>query len=174
VSDGRQIAVWDVPVRVFHWSVAPLFLINYWWLEAGDPPHEWVGYAIAALVALRVIWGFVGSRNARFRTFWPTPSRLRHHWRQLRERRFDPAEGHNPLGALMILLMLMLLMLTAISGWMQELDAFWGEDWVQTLHTWSADGLMIAVVVHVTAVLVMSRITGLTLVKTMITGRRSA
>lgn len=174
MTDRHQIVVWDLPVRLFHWSVAPLFLLDYWWLEAGDPPHEWAGYAIATLVVLRVIWGFTGSYNARFRNFWPTPARLRQHWRQLHERRFDPAEGHNPLGALMILLMLWLLLLTAISGWMQELDAFWGEDWVQMLHTWSADALMIAVVIHVSAVVAMSRISGLALIRTMITGHRRA
>ena len=172
MSGAPQIRIWDLPVRLFHWSVACLFLLNYWLLETGEPPHEWAGYAIAVLVLLRCIWGFAGSRNARFASFWPTPTRLRQHWRELRERRFDATAGHNPLGALMILLMLTLLLLTAVSGWMQELDAFWGEDWVQLLHSYSADILMGAVAVHVAAVVLMSRFSGLTLVRTMITGRR--
>ena len=161
-------------MRLFHWSVAALFLLNYWLFEAGDPPHEWAGYTIAALVLLRCVWGFVGSQHARFASFFPTPKRLRQHWRELRERHFDPTAGHNPLGALMILLMLTLLLLTAVSGWMQELDAFWGEDWVQVLHSYSADVLMAAVAIHVAAVLLMSKISGLALVRTMISGRRPA
>lgn len=172
--EPAELVVWDLWVRAFHWSTAGLFLLDYWLLEGGETPHEYVGYAIAALLVSRLIWGGVGSRNARFSSFWPTPTRLRRHLQQLRQRRFDPAEGHNPLGALMILLMLLLLALTVVSGWMQGLDRFWGEDWVALLHEYSAHSLMGAVGLHVCAVLVMSRYSGLRLVRTMITGRRSA
>lgn len=172
--EPSDLVVWDPWVRIFHWSTASLFLLDYWLLEGGETPHEYVGYALGALLVLRLIWGLIGSRNARFSSFWPTPARLRHHLQQLRRRRFDPAEGHNPLGALMILLMLLLLALTAVSGWMQGLDRFWGEDWVALLHEYAADGLMGAVGVHVSAVLLMSRYSGLRLVRTMVTGRRSA
>jgi len=165
--------VWDLPVRVFHWSTATLFLANFWLLEAGEDLHEWTGYAIGALLVLRVIWGFVGSANARFRHFWPTPTRLRAHAQQLRARRFDEHEGHNPVGALMILLMIALLATVVISGWMQELDRFWGEDWVQNLHEYAADTLMVAVCIHVLGVLAMSRISSQNLVRAMLTGRRS-
>lgn len=167
------IRVWDLPVRLFHWSTATLFLLNFWVLDGGETPHEWVGYGIGALLGLRVIWGFVGSHNARFSSFWPTPARLKNHWKQLRSRRFDPDAGHNPLGALMILSMLLLLGTTAVSGWMQELDRFWGEDWVQELHEYAADILMVCVAIHVTSVIAMSRYTGIPLVRTMITGRRA-
>lgn len=172
VVAGDAIVVWDPLIRVFHWATAALFLANYWLLEAGETAHEWVGYAIAALVAVRIVWGFLGRGNARFARFWPTPARLAQHWRELRSRRFDPAQGHNPLGALMILLLLSLLVLTAVSGWMQGLDRFWGEDWVEELHEYAANTLMAAVVVHVAAVIVMSRYSGLRLIRTMISGRR--
>lgn len=172
MPSSSRITVWDLPIRVFHWSISTLFLLNYWVLEAGEQAHEWVGYAVAALLFLRIIWGFIGSPNARFANFWPTPSRLRHHWQQLKTRRFDDAEGHNPLGALMIFFMLLLLAITAISGWMQGLDYFWGEDWVEDLHEIAANTLMIAVVIHVTAVVAMSRISKLRLIRTMLLGWR--
>lgn len=172
MSATPRVAVWDLPTRIFHWATATLFLLNYWALEAGEEPHEWVGYALTVLLFLRIIWGFIGSANARFVNFWPTPARLRHHREQLKTRSFDSAEGHNPLGAIMILLMLLLLALTALSGWMQGLDRFWGEDWVEELHEISANTLMIAVAIHVTAVVVMSRISGLRLIRTMILGWR--
>lgn len=168
----QRIAIWDPLVRLFHWGTAALVLANYWLLEGGESPHRWAGYAIAALLAVRIVWGFVGSRNARFASFAPTPARLRTHWRRLRERRFDAHEGHNPLGALMILLLLTLLAVTAVSGWMQGLDRFWGEDWVQDLHEYAANTLIAAVVVHVVAVVAMSRFTGLRLIRTMLSGRR--
>lgn len=172
MSSTPRVTVWDLPVRVFHWSIAPLFLLNYWVLEAGDEPHEWVGYAIAALLVLRIIWGFIGSPNARFANFWPTHARLRHHWKQIKTRRFDVTEGHNPLGALMIVFMLFMLAVTAASGWMQGLDRFWGEDWVEDLHEIAANMLMGAVIVHIIAVIVMSRISKLRLIRTMVIGWR--
>lgn len=168
---GPWVVVWDPLVRVWHWGAAILVPLNYWLLE--DDPHAWVGYAIALLLLSRFVWGFFGSHNARFTSFFPTRSRLHHHWNQLRQRRFEPTEGHNPLGALMILLLMLLLVTIVVSGWMQGLDRYWGEDWVQNLHSYSADALMIAVGFHVIAVLVMSRYSGLALVRTMVTGRRS-
>lgn len=169
---GDAIVVWDPLIRVFHWTTATLFLTNYWLLEAGETAHEWVGYSVAALVAVRIVWGFIGPGNARFASFWPTPKRLVQHWHELRSRRFDPAQGHNPLGASMILLLLSLLALTAVSGWMQGLDPFWGEDWVEDMHEYAANTLMAVVAVHIVAVIIMSRYTGLGLIRTMITGRR--
>ena len=99
---GRGVVIWDRVVRGCHWSVATLFLLDYWLLEGGESAHEWVGYALAALVFVRIVWGFVGSRHARFRDFLPTPVRLRQYLG-----RFPPDHrawpGHNPLGALMVL-----------------------------------------------------------------------
>jgi cytochrome b len=172
MASNSRVAVWDFPIRVFHWSIATLFLLNYWVLEAGEEAHEWAGYTIAGLLLLRIIWGFVGSPNARFANFWPTRARLRHHWQQLKTRDFDSREGHNPLGAMMIVFMLLMLVVTAISGWMQGLDQFWGEDWVEELHEIAANTLMAAVVIHVIAVIVMSRISGLRLIRTMLFGWR--
>jgi len=168
----HYVTVWDPLVRIFHWGVAMLFLLNYWLWEGGGIVHKWAGYIIAAFLVVRFIWGYCGSDNARFRNFWPTRARFRRHFRQLQRREFDATEGHNPLGALMILFLLPLLALAAITGWMQGLDIFWGEDWVQNLHKYAATTLMIAVVIHIGAVLAMSRITGLSLVRTMISGKR--
>lgn len=148
--------VWDRFIRIFHWSTAALFLANFWWLEAGEDAHEWAGYTLAALLLARLIWGFIGPTNARFSDFLPTPARLRHnieHFAQHQLRHRDDSR-HSPLGGLMVLFLLGGLLVTAVSGWMQELDAFWGEDWVQNLHVWSANAVMVAVVVHVAAVLV--------------------
>ena len=67
-----------------------------------------------------------------------------------------------------------MLLLTAVSGWMQEFDAFWGEEWLQRLHELTADAVMIAVTIHVAAVLLMQRLTAAPLIRAMITGRREA
>jgi cytochrome b len=174
LSSRQDVVVWDPLIRGFHWLTATLIVANYWLLEAGEDAHEWVGYVILALLAARITWGFIGPLNARFSGFWPTPARFARHWQEMRSRRFDPAQGHNPAGAMMILLLLTLIAITAVSGWMQGLDRFWGEDWVEQLHEYAANTLMAAAAVHVCAVIVMSRYTGLRLVRTMITGRRAA
>ncbi|MEZ5449379.1 MAG: hypothetical protein R3E89_10470 [Thiolinea sp.] len=96
---AETLTIWDRFVRVFHWSVATLFLLDFWVLEDGDPPHEWAGYAIGVLLILRIIWGFIGPYNARFTSFFPTPARVSHHLRVLQQRQFDHREGHNPVGA---------------------------------------------------------------------------
>lgn len=164
--------VWDLSIRLFHWTNAALFLAVYWWLPGGDAPHEWVGYAVLALVLARIGLGLFGRGNARFASFWPTPARLAAYLRAFpRTARDWP--GHNPLGGLMILFLLLMLVVTAVSGWLQETDALWGEEWVQRLHELSADAVMVAVVVHVVAVLVMQRLTGRALVKAMVTGRQA-
>jgi cytochrome b len=173
-STTTRLTIWDLPTRIFHWAIVVLLPLNFWVLEPGESAHEWAGYTIAALLAFRLLWGVCGSANARFSSFWPTPRRLMHHWAQLKSRHFDPAGGHNPLGAIMILLMLSLLGVVAVSGWMQGLDRFWGEDWVQVLHEYAANTLMIAAAIHIPSVLLMSRYTRLRLVRTMLLGWRPA
>ena len=169
---SETLVIWDGFVRAFHWSVASLFLLDYWVLEDGDPPHEWAGYVLGVLVLLRIVWGFVGPRRARFSDFFPTPTRLKQHLHELKTGRFDRREGHNPFGGAMVLLLLGLLAVVALSGWMLTWDMFWGEDWVETVHEISADLTMIAVVVHVGAVVGMQFYTGIPLIQTMITGKR--
>ena len=65
--------VWDPLVRVFHWSLVACVLLNLFVVDDGEKLHQWLGYAAAALVAVRVVWGFVGPRHARFADFFPTP-----------------------------------------------------------------------------------------------------
>ena len=163
-----KYVIWDRVVRLFHWSVAALFLLNFWFFEAGEALHENVGYAVAALLAVRSVWGFCGSAHARFANFLPTRARLKHYF-QHPETRHPMAAGHNPLGALMVFLMLFLLALVAFSGWLQETDRYWGELWPQLVHEWSANVLMAA---DVSAVIIIQQRSGVPLVKPMITGER--
>lgn len=172
-TNTQQIVIWDKYVRLFHWSVATLFLLDFWVLEGGDPPHNWVGYAIGFLLIGRILWGFIGSHNARFSSFFPTPTRLRQHLADMKVGRVDPHEGHNPVGALMIFFLLTLLSLIVLTGWMQRWDMFWGVAWVEEMHEVLANIAMIAVVIHITAVVVMERKLGISLIRTMITGKRS-
>lgn len=165
------MVVWSISVRVFHWLNAALFLCAYWLLEAGEKLHEWAGYAVAALVVLRIALGVFGKGHARFSDFMPTPGRV---YRYLRDFPASHAAwpGHNPVGGLMILFMLGVLLLVSVTGWLQTTAKYWGEEWVQQLHEYAADLMMLTVVVHVVAVLWMQWITGVPLVRAMMTGKR--
>jgi cytochrome b len=168
----RSVPVWDVFVRVFHWSLVTCIVLNYGVLDDGETLHQWTGYAAVALVVARIVWGFVGPRHARFADFAPTPRHLRAHLRELASGQHVVRSGHNPLGGLMILILLGLVLALGATGWMQTLDAFWGEEWLQDLHEMLANTLVACAGVHAAAALVMGRIERTRLVKAMFTGKK--
>lgn len=166
----ESVRVWDRFVRFFHWSLVGCVAANLLLLEEGDPPHRWAGYLAAALVLARIVWGFVGSRHARFADFFPTPSRLAGHWRQLRAGQDDPHPGHNPLGALMMLALMGLVLALGGTGYLMGTDAYWGEEWLEELHEGLANVLMACAGLHVLGALLMSRRSRVNLVRAMVTG----
>jgi cytochrome b len=164
------VLIWDRYIRLFHWSIVAVFFLNHFITE--DDLHDYLGYFLLGLLVARVVWGFCGSQHARFASFFPTPSGINHHIKQIKTKTVDPTEGHNPLGGLMILLLLILLFSVCITGWMMGLDQFWGIEWVETVHELLSNIILAAVLFHVAAVLVMSKLTGINLIKTMISGER--
>ncbi len=169
----QEIKVWDPLVRVFHWSLASLFLLNYFATEDGGDLHELFGYIAVGLVVFRIIWGFIGTAHARFASFFPTQARLKAHWQEVLHGQRPSYQGHNPFGGAMVLLLLSLILGLGLTGYMmEEVDAFFGDDWLEELHEVLANLMMVAVVVHVTAVVVMQKWLGVQLVKPMITGKR--
>lgn len=122
VSMPRQgattVRVWDPLVRVFHWGLVAAFATAWLTADEVQPVHEVAGYTVAGLVAFRLIWGFVGSRHARFAQFVKGPgATLAYLGSMLRgqERRYL---GHNPAGAAMIVALLLTLSGTAFTGWL--------------------------------------------------------
>lgn len=168
----QTVLIWDRFIRLFHWSVVAIFFLNRFVIE--DEPHDYLGYFLLGLLVARVVWGFCGSPHARFASFFPTSSGIKDHIKRIKTKSVDPAEGHNPLGGLMIYLLLLLLFSVCISGWMLGLDKFWGVEWVETVHEILSNIILAAVFFHVVAVLVMSKLTRINLIKTMITGYRES
>lgn len=166
----RAERVWDPFVRLFHWSLVSAVVLNQWVLEEGDPPHRWVGYGAAALVGLRVLWGFIGSRHARFTDFWPTPRRIGAHLGALRRGEAAHTPGHNPFGALMMLSLMALVLLLGLTGWLMGTDRFWGNENLEELHEGVANLLLWLAALHAAAAIVMGRIERTRLVKAMFTG----
>ena len=113
---SEKVYVWDKFVRLFHWSLVALFLISYLSAEEVEWLHVYSGYAIAGLVVLRVIWGIIGSRYARFTDFVPSISSAKAYIVAIRSGKPGHYLGHNPLGGLMVIALLVMLTLTTLSG----------------------------------------------------------
>lgn len=140
--------IWDLPTRVLHWSLATIVVLNLFLLDGGDPPHEWLGYGAVGFVALRGIWGFLGGTQSRFRAFPVRPRQvLQFLVGQLRGRTPD-YPGHNPLASVAYLAIWLLILSLGLTGWMMELDAYWGEEWLEDLHDGLATAIQVLVVFH--------------------------
>lgn len=93
---------WDPIVRITHWTIALAVLANALVTEEGSAPHIWVGYGLAAILGLRLLWGLVGPAEARFTAFWPSPRRALAHVREIRAGKVTRHASHNPLGTMMV------------------------------------------------------------------------
>lgn len=165
--------LWDPVVRLFHWSLVFIFFANYFFNEEGDDWHQWLGYAAVAWLVVRFVWGFFGRGAARWADFVPTPMRLSIHVRALVRGEAYHRMGHSPLGGLVMILMMLCILMLGITGYMmQEIDYFWGEDWVEDLHGWIANSLLALVVIHVCAALFESYRLKENLPLSMVTGNR--
>jgi len=167
------VKVWDPLLRLFHWSLAACIL-GAFLVEEGDTAHQLLGYTALGLVALRLLWGLVGSRHARFSDFVRGPRAV---GRYLRERMAGTSRrrlGHNPAGAVMVLVLLAGVAAVGTTGWMQTLDAFWGAEWLEELHEALAYGLLAFIGVHVLAAIVESVHYRENLVAAMVHGRKRA
>jgi cytochrome b len=166
--------VWDPLVRVFHWTVALGVIANLSVLRHDKPVHIIVGYVVLAALAVRLVWGLVGSRHARFADFVPSPRRLLTYLQALRNRREPRYLGHNPAGAAMIVALLLLLAIAGVTGWMMGRDAWWGVAWVEQLHETTANLLMLAAAAHILGAIVESLRHRENLPLAMVTGYKRA
>lgn len=178
MNETKEIIIWDPIVRIFHWSLAASFLLNFFITEEGDTIHNWVGYFAVSLIFIRIIWGFIafglqGSNNALFKNFWPTKQGIQEHFNELQFGELNQNDGHNPAGAVMIFTLMALISLLGISGFLMEnVDFFWGSDFMEGFHELIANITILAVVIHVSSVLIFQKWTGTELVKPMWKGKR--
>jgi len=186
-AEKRSFRVWDVPTRVFHCLLA-LLIPAAWYTgeESMMERHALVGQAILVLIVFRVIWGLIGSSTAQFHRFLRGPSATLAYARQLFRRPGQRSVGHNPMGGWMVILMLVLVGLQAGFGLVSNNeDDFLFEaplvhlvdratsDAATIWHHILFDWLLIAIVVHVVAVLFYLVYKGENLLGAMLTGRKS-
>lgn len=170
-SSGSEAQhVWPLPLRLAHWTLATLVIINLF-NDHGGEIHRWIGYAAAVVVGFRLIYGmFTGHRPARLH--WPGASSLWTHARAMMRGSVSRVAGHNPLGAAMTLWLWCLVLLLGLSGWVGRWDRFWGEDWPQDLHAAFALMLEVSVIVHLAGVVISSLLERQNLVAAMISGNK--
>lgn len=162
--------IWDPFLRVFHWSLVGLFTANALFTDDDSKLHEYVGYAIGLLLLLRIVWGLVGPRSARFSSFMPSAGGITRQLSDMASGRRRVHLGHTPLGALMIFNLILTLGGIVATGYMMTTNAFWGIDWVEEMHEALVAWAEISVVLHVAAVIWESLRTGVNLPRAMVTG----
>ncbi len=168
----QTVIVWDPLVRIAHWLLVITVLLAYFLPAGRSLIHETAGYAVAAIVALRVVWGWIGSPYARFSQFVAGPAALLAYLGAMLQRREPRVLGHNPAGAVMIVLLLALLAAICASGWLLIWQSLRDHRVLQEWHGRLSDGLMIAAVLHVIGVLYASLRHRENLFWSMLTGRK--
>lgn len=166
---AERVKVWDLPLRLFHWTLVVAIAVAFLSSEEDSALNDWhvlSGWVAAMLIVFRLVWGFIGGEHSRFSDFI-RPSRIPHHLASLTRGRREPALGHNPLGGVAVAV---LLALTAVTVWT---GAFGGEA-AEELHEVVAWVLLAMVALHVVAVIIMSLLERENLVQAMITGDKPA
>lgn len=196
MADTRQRSterVWDPLVRLTHWTIALAVVLNGFLIEGDALAHIWIGYVSLGLLALRLLWGLVGTENARFSSFPISISGASRHVGGLIRGEHSAHQSHNPLGALMVYALWGMLLMVSVTGVMLESEPFpeyvnefseqyeseeekdeaSSEELIEELHEASANILLLLATLHVGGVILESRLSGRNLVRAMISGRRS-
>lgn len=182
---GVDVRVWDLPTRLFHWTLVLLIVLLY---ASGEYDlldmrwHFWAGYATLALIAFRVLWGLIGSQTSRFAEFLRGPTAVFAYIRSLRSGA-RAGVGHNPLGGWSVLALLLCVLLQAVSGLFASDDidnegplvahvSNYTVKWMTRVHNWNQTLLLTLIGVHIGAVLVYLLVKHDNLVGPMFSGLR--
>jgi len=184
MNTQAKVKVWDPLVRAFHWLLVIGFFTAYFTEDDFLTVHVYAGYTVLALILVRLVWGFIGSRNARFSSFVTAP---RVAWQYVKDTLMFRAKrylGHNPAGGAMIILLLISLLLTTmtglaaygasetagpLAGWLGNIGET-GEDVIKEVHEFFANFTVFLVVIHVAGVIFESLAHRENLVRAMVNG----
>lgn len=179
---SHKIHVWDLPLRLFHWSLVLAIATAYVTGEIGGSLADWhgrVGVFVLGLLIFRLIWGFLGTTHARFFSFFPTPGRLLDYFNGRWQ-----GHGHNPLGALSVFALLAIISALVATGLFSNDDiAFHGpfydlvdKEFSDTLSGWHGlvfDVLFLLIGLHITAITLYLILKDENLIRPMVTGKKS-
>ena len=172
-SPSTSIRIWDAPVRVFHWLLVLCFAGAYLTAESEvwRLLHVTLGYTLGALLLFRLVWGLVGTRYARFGNFVRGPVAVLRYLQSVRRGQPEHHLGHNPAGAVAIVLLMALGLAISATGYATYNDI--GPGWLAALHDWLGNAMLLVVVGHVLGVLIASFQHRENLVRAMLTGRKA-
>jgi cytochrome b len=168
----RQVPVWDLATRIFHWVLVCAVVTC---LVTGDDEgleffvHAYAGYLVALLVGFRIVWGVVGSPRSRFADFAYGAASVTGYSVGLLRLRPDRHVGHNPLGGWMVILMVVVLVGTSLTGFLTLAD---GGRAFEEVHESLGSFMQVLVFIHIAGVVVDRVLTGDKIVMAMITGRK--
>jgi len=184
----NTVKIWDPFVRIFHWGLVATFVVAYVTEEELLSIHTLAGYVLLGLLSLRLVWGFIGTRHARFSDFTYSLSSIRTFLTDTLYLRAKRYIGHNPAGGAMIFLLMASLLLTSftglaiyaaaeqagpLAGWLTNSSEFTKEALEET-HEFFANFTLFLVFIHIAGVLVESFIHRENLAKSMVTGHKRA
>jgi cytochrome b len=182
-SVGPRVYVWDPFVRLFHWTLVGAFTVAYLTEDDLLQVHVWAGYTVGALVVARVVWGFIGPEHARFSDFIYAPLETLRYMRDLLLLRAERHLGHSPGGGVMIVLLLVFLTATVVTGVVvyggdQQAGPLAGMvtkdtgEAMEEVHELFANITLALVLAHIAAVILASIVFRENLVLAMITGHK--
>lgn len=183
----QRTLIWDLPTRLFHWTLASSFALA-WLTSEGDrwrSIHVFLGYLMLGLVVFRLIWGFAGSHFSRFSSFWFGPKEAFGYLQQIASGHAQRHVGHNPTGSLAIYVLLSLSVLVGLSGVVtlggdeqQGIAAGWlsfvQAQTLKELHELGAIAMLLVVAGHITGVVVESVLHQENLARSMVNGFKMA
>lgn len=183
----QAIKVWDPVVRIFHWTLVVAFFIAYVTEDDLMNLHVWAGYIVLGLVVTRILWGLIGTRYARFSDFIYSPQTVFRYLKDVFTLKAKRYIGHNPAGGWMIVLLILSLIITSVSGLIvygTEENAgplvsyvsffpHWLAEAFEEVHEFFANFTLFLVFVHVGGVIVESFLHGENLIRSMWNGRKS-
>ena len=183
--EGRvPVTVWDLPTRLFHWSLVILIGLAWYFGETGAMRwHMLCGQTILVLVLFRLCWGFLGSQTARFSDFVKGPGAALSYGRALLSGRSPAVVGHNPLGGLMVVALLLFILIQASTGLFANDDIFSEgpladqvskatSDQLTKLHKANFIVVGVLVLLHIAAALFYLLVKKDNLIRPMVTGRK--
>ncbi|MCK1388366.1 cytochrome b/b6 domain-containing protein [Bradyrhizobium sp. 21] len=168
----RTVAVWDLPLRLWHWAFAASVLAAWFTPTVYDRLHRIAGYTVLALLAFRLAWGFWGNRYSRFRMIGVRLRAAPNYLWNLRRGITGRYIGLNPAGTLMLVALLLSIAVSAITGAMSVTVTFFGVWWIEDTHAYASDAVIVLVVLHVVGVVLMGLLQRENLIRAMITGRK--
>jgi cytochrome b len=170
----KRILVWDVPTRVFHWLQVLSFGAAYLtaFSERLRNYHVALGYILLGLLVFRLLWGFIGTRYAQFRSFLFNPKEIFSYFLTMFKGRPAHYLGHNPAGSVSVWMLLALGMFICVTGVMALQDD--ASDLVVDLHGLATDVMLAVIMLHIIGVLLSSILHRENLVRSMFSGYKAA